>query len=86
MNIVDNHPATKPNYPATDAMAREDAAKLFEKTVLREFLNEDADMADTITNLTQMLAVPHHNLSMKTLTDARMALKALTNLTITMKA
>ncbi len=28
MNIVDNHPAAQPNYPATDAMAAEDAARI----------------------------------------------------------
>ncbi len=85
MSIVDNHPATKPNYLATAVMAADD--KAFEKTVLEEFLNEDTSMSETIDNLKQLLA--HDNLSVIVspivMIDLRMALKALSNLTKTME-
>ncbi len=96
MSIVDNHPATKPNYPATRiptlcpvaiaSLARTQEI-LFEKTVLEEFLNEDTSMSETIDNLKQLLA--HDNLStimsVATLLDLRIAFKALSNLTKTME-
>ncbi len=95
MNIVNNHPATKPNYPATAAMAAEarnikiDSAinTAIQKTTLEEYLNEDESFNETIDNLKQLLA--HYNLSTivspVVMIDLRMALKALSNINKTME-
>lgn len=87
MSIVDNHPATKPCAVSVQLLA-DTQAKLFEQTVLKEFLNEDESFDDTIENLMQLLermACVNHCISRSTLFNARRALVSLETLKSTME-